>query len=167
MGALCVYSRTCRKFRKSLLRYYCNESMLQQCSNYCQEINTKVLTPTIENRSKRKQRDSDDLFGNLSNYLSLAASARKIASTWCEWSWFCFSLVKTGAIVCGQSQAEAAEIEYLLSKVIENCSSNCFPKFKFAVDPVIEDSQLISQFQHVQNAGPCFAGGSQCSEKRG
>ena len=94
MVAVCTYSRACRGSAKSPLLFYCNKSILEWLLNDCPETNIKVFTPTIDNWSKRKQEESDESFGIPTNYLLLAKGAGNIARTRCDWSSFCFSLVK-------------------------------------------------------------------------
>ena len=63
---------------------------IERFSNDCRKTKTKAITPANHNRSK--QRDEPITFP--SNHLQLARSAGKITRTWCDWFWFCLSLVE-------------------------------------------------------------------------
>ena len=64
--------------------------LLERFSNDCRKTKTKAITPTNHNRGKQRH----EPITIPSNYLKLAQSAGKITRAWCDWFWFCFSLVE-------------------------------------------------------------------------
>ena len=67
-----------------------NTSIIERFSNDCRKTKTKVITLTNHNRNKQRH----EPIRIPSDYLKLARSAAKITRTWCDWFWFCFSLVE-------------------------------------------------------------------------
>ena len=63
---------------------------IERFSNDCRKTKTKAITLTNHNRSRQR----DEPITIPSNYPQLAQSAGKITRTWCDWFWFCFSLVE-------------------------------------------------------------------------
>ena len=84
---------------------------LERFSNDYRKTKTKaIITPTNCNHVDRgKQHDEPITFP--SNYQKLAQSAGRITRTWCDWFWFCFSLVeKLARVFLSQSLSIAIVI---------------------------------------------------------
>ena len=82
-------------------------------------LSSFLMTATNHNRSKQH----NEPITIPSNYLYLAQSAGKIMHTWCDWFWFCLSLVEKLALVFWANHlAWQSQSHNQFRQSFENCS---------------------------------------------